>query len=302
MKNIVLIFSIFILSILLVGTAYILKNKEICCDYELCIHLTDLCNPENEEEEGTVLISDKGIPITLENLDSGESVKTGTEIRGSVAGNWYWEGVFPVLVIDREGNQLATLMAQAQTDTYTSDIISFAFPLDVEVEEDSVVILKFEKSNPSSLEENDDYAQMSITIQPDNEDEVNTQKVKIFFPNDTINSEMLDCSLVFPVTREIPETLAVGRASINELLEGPTEEEIEEGYFTNIPEGVEILSITVEEGVATIDFNSLLEEGVGGSCRVNSIRAQIEETLKQFSTVDSVVISIDGRTEDILQP
>jgi len=35
---------------------------------------------------------------------------------------------------------------------------------------------------------------------------------------------------------------------------------------------------------------------------VTAIRAQITETLKQFPTVENVVISIDGRTEDILQP
>jgi len=35
---------------------------------------------------------------------------------------------------------------------------------------------------------------------------------------------------------------------------------------------------------------------------VAAIRAQIRETLKQFPTVDEVIISIDGRTEDILQP
>ena len=33
-----------------------------------------------------------------------------------------------------------------------------------------------------------------------------------------------------------------------------------------------------------------------------AIRVQITETLEQFPTVDSVIISIDGRTEDILQP
>jgi hypothetical protein len=35
---------------------------------------------------------------------------------------------------------------------------------------------------------------------------------------------------------------------------------------------------------------------------VAAISAQIRETLKQFSTVKGVIISIDGRTEDILQP
>ena len=63
-----------------------------------------------------------------------------------------------------------------------------------------------------------------------------------------------------------------------------------------------IQGLTIENGVAKVDFSEQLEFQVGGSCRVAAIRAQITDTLKQFPTVDSVVISIDGRTEDVLQP
>jgi len=45
-----------------------------------------------------------------------------------------------------------------------------------------------------------------------------------------------------------------------------------------------------------------LEFQVGGSCRVSAIRAEIIQTLKQFSTIKEVIISINNRTEDILQP
>ena len=51
-----------------------------------------------------------------------------------------------------------------------------------------------------------------------------------------------------------------------------------------------------------VDFDAQLEEGMGGSCRVSAVRAQITETLLQFSEARNVVISVDGRIEDILQP
>jgi spore germination protein GerM len=54
--------------------------------------------------------------------------------------------------------------------------------------------------------------------------------------------------------------------------------------------------------VARVDFDEQLNYQVGGSCRVMAIRAQIEQTLKQFSTVDSVIISVNGQTEGILEP
>ena len=63
-----------------------------------------------------------------------------------------------------------------------------------------------------------------------------------------------------------------------------------------------IQSLTVEDGVAKIDFDEQMEFQMGGSCRVAAIWAQITETLKQFPTIDSVEVSINGRTEDILQP
>ena len=49
------------------------------------------------------------------------------------------------------------------------------------------------------------------------------------------------------------------------------------------------------------DFNNLTESG-GGSCSMASRYAQIENTLKQFPTVSSVKLSINGRTGDIFQP
>jgi len=127
-------------------------------------------------------------------------------------------------------------------------------------------------------------------------------KVKVFFSSTKLNEDMIDCSLVFPVTREIEETVAVARTSLLELFKGTTTQEEELGYFSNINEDVEIKSLSIKEGVAYVDLNSKLQEGVGGSCKVMAIRAQISETLKQFPTIESVVISIDGQTEDILQP
>ncbi len=126
--------------------------------------------------------------------------------------------------------------------------------------------------------------------------------VKVFFGNSIFDPEVLDCQKNFAVERTIPKTLAVARAALEQLLAGPTDAEKVEGYFTSINQGVKIQSLTIEDGVARVDFDEQLEFQVGGSCRVAAIASQIRETLKQFSTVTDVVISINGRTEDILQP
>ena len=125
--------------------------------------------------------------------------------------------------------------------------------------------------------------------------------VKVFFNNDRLDPEF-SCNKVFPVEREILKTEAVARAALQELLKGPTAAEKEAGFFTSIKPGVKIQKLSVEEGLAKVDFNEQLEFQVGGSCWVSAIRAQITEILKQFPTVNQVIISINGRTEDILQP
>lgn len=299
MKNIVLILSILILSIFLVGTAYIFKNKNICCKYELCEQLTGMCSEDEEVNEEEVL-SEKGNKLVLENLKDGDTVDEDFEVKGKVSGEWFFEGTFPVRVLTENEEIIKSLSATTDDDWMTSDLVSFSFKLDTNLEKESVVVIRFEKANPSGIGENDDYAQVTITIKPI--EKVETMKVKVFFPNSKLDPEMLDCSIVYPVTREIEKTVAVGRASLNELFKGTTDAEEEDGYFSNINEGVEIQSLSIKEGVAYVDLNDKLQEEVGGSCKVTSIRAQISETLKQFSTVDSVVISIDGETEDILQP
>ncbi|MFA5413420.1 MAG: GerMN domain-containing protein [Patescibacteria group bacterium] len=129
-----------------------------------------------------------------------------------------------------------------------------------------------------------------------------TMTVKVFFGNSIFDPEVLDCQKNFAVERIIPKTEAVGRAALEQLLAGPTDAEKTEGYFTSINPGVKVQSLVVAGGIANVDFDEQLEFQVGGSCRVAAIASQIRETLKQFPTVTDVIISINGRTEDILQP
>lgn len=131
---------------------------------------------------------------------------------------------------------------------------------------------------------------------------VESISVKVFFSNDKKDPEALDCANVYSVDRRIPKTEAVARLALTELLNGPYSFEREEGYLTNINQGVKIQSLTIENEIARVDFDKTLDQAVGGSCRVAAIRAQISKTLEQFSTVKQIIISINGRTEDILQP
>lgn len=111
-----------------------------------------------------------------------------------------------------------------------------------------------------------------------------------------------DCVTTKMFPRTIVKTQSVGLVGLYELLKGPTQSEKAQGANALIPEETKLNSLRLSGTTAYADFNYALDAGVGGSCRVQAIRAEIENTLKQFPTIKDVVISINGRTEDILQP
>ncbi|MBP9771156.1 GerMN domain-containing protein [Candidatus Gracilibacteria bacterium] len=139
--------------------------------------------------------------------------------------------------------------------------------------------------------------------QPSKETSVSTMIVKVYFNNPEIDPNWdFECSNVLAVERTIPKTESVAAAALTELLKGPTDAEKAKGYVSNINADVKIQGITIKDSVAKVDFNDQLQYQAGGSCKTSAIIAQITQTLKQFSSVKEVVISINGQTEDILQP
>lgn len=124
-----------------------------------------------------------------------------------------------------------------------------------------------------------------------------TRRLLVYFPKESENNVTF-----VAVSRDVSATPAVGRAAIEELLKGPTSEERARGLYTPIPEGTRLLSLKIVDGTAYADFDKQLEYRMGGSVRVMAVRRSIELTLKQFSTVQRVVISVEGKTEGVLQP
>ncbi len=138
-----------------------------------------------------------------------------------------------------------------------------------------------------------------MLVEPSLEDQVEPETIsfKVYFLRVDEGEEKIE-----PVERQVSYTPAVARAAIEELLKGPLDEEKETGYSTAINEDSQLQSIEIEGGLARVDFNQRLDEEVAGSARVMAIRSQIEKTLLQFESIDEVIVSVDGRTGDILQP
>ena len=147
-----------------------------------------------------------------------------------------------------------------------------------------------------------DGAELDKVIIPVVFGEVETTNVKVFFGDRNIDPGTLNCDKAYSQDRRKPKTTGVAKAALEQLLAGPTINEGDKGIFTSINQGTKLKSLKIETGTALADFDEMLGLNVAGSCRVMAIRAEIEQTLKQFSTIKNVVISINGKSEDILQP
>lgn len=226
---------------------------------------------------------------------SGAEITSPLEITGEARGTWFFEASFPIRLTDENGKVLGSAVAMAQGDWMTEEFVPFKATLVFDPKTARAGKIILDKDNPSDMRELDASLEMPVSFPQEN-----MMAVKIFFGN-TIGGGG-ECSAMYPLERRISKTQAVARAAIEQLLAGPSSTEKEEDYFTSINEGVKLLDINIRSGTASVDFDEQLEKAVGGSCRVAAIRSQINNTLKQFPTIKQVVISINGRTEDILQP
>jgi len=235
--------------------------------------------------------------IKVEMPISGSTVSSPFEIQGEARGNWYFEADFPIKLYDDQGNLLASSVASAQGDWMTENFVPFKATISYTLLEAADGFLVLEKDNPSGLAENYDELKIPVRLSAS----ADQATVKVFFSNSNLGSD-IDCSQVYSVDRQIEQTPAIARAALEELFKGVNDEEYNQGYRSNLNQGIKIQGLVVDNGTARVDFSSELDYNVGGSCMVAAISAQISQTLKQFPTVNEVEISIDGRTEDILQP
>jgi len=242
-------------------------------------------------------LSNEGIRVTFPKPN--EFISSPLKIGGIVNGNGWtgFEGqVGTVKLFDASNKELALGILTA-TEDWMQFPTNFETTLFFDYPADGTGRLVFYNENASGDLERDRTFSIPIKLTKSSSEKT-VFNIYFGYPHDLEQS----CELVFPFKREVMKTSAVAKAAIEELLKGPSASEVHAGYITSINSGVKLQNLVIEDGIAKVDFNKRLEEGVAGSCRVLAIRSEIERTLKQFSTVKSVIISVNGETEQILQP
>lgn len=119
---------------------------------------------------------------------------------------------------------------------------------------------------------------------------------------DRDSSGALSCSKagLVPVSRAVASTSAIVSDTLELLLSGNiSNKEREAGLSTGFPlSGVTLQQVAVENATATIAIRDPEHKTSGGACRASLLRLQVEETVRQFSSIKNVVIT----PEDAFQP
>jgi len=94
-----------------------------------------------------------------------QAIASPLKISGKARGTWFFEGDFPVILVDWDGRIIAESIAQAKSDWMTQDFVEFEATLEFEKPDTQVSnrgALILQKDNPSGLPQNDDALEIPI--------------------------------------------------------------------------------------------------------------------------------------------
>lgn len=186
----------------------------------------------------------------------------------------------------------------------------------------SLIILLFKTKVGSVIESNNKIVITNISASENN---------SALFKSDSDIDKKINLDKPAPVEEEVPEikrkerlffikvdddgeitlesvfkNIYVGKTpltkSIERLLIGPDTQDINRGLLTLIPDEAELLSISIKDKVAYINFNEMFRFNPLG---VEGYIAQIKQvvyTATEYETVNSVQILIDGAIQEYLGP
>lgn len=102
------------------------------------------------------------------------------------------------------------------------------------------------------------------------------------------------------VIKEFPKNSSPLTTAINNLLSGPSADEVEKGYMSLIPEGTKLLGARVANKTATLNFSENFSFNRYGVQGYLGQLMQIVYTATSFSTIDNVQFLIEGQKLEYL--
>jgi len=103
--------------------------------------------------------------IVVDDPQLNQPVVSPLIIKGKARGSWFFEAVFPVKLLDSNGNLLAVGFAQAKGEWMIEDFVLFESTLQFTSPTSESGVLILEKDNPSGLPENFDQLIVPVLFQ-----------------------------------------------------------------------------------------------------------------------------------------
>lgn len=229
--------------------------------------------------------------IKVDNPQPNQEIQSPFIVKGKARGNWYFEAVFPVKLLDENGNVIVQTQARALNDWMTEDFVPFEAVLTFSVPEDQNGTLVLQKDNPSGLPKNDAEIRIPVALKATGQ----LRTVKLYYYNSNLDKDSsgnVMCSRqgLVAVERAIPITNTPIQDAIKLLISGNiTEEEKAQGITTEYPlQGFSLVAASLNNDVLTLTFDDPDSKTSGGSCRAGILWFQIEATAKQFSGIQQV--------------
>ena len=98
----------------------------------------------------------------------GDSIASPLEVLGTARGYWFFEGSFPIEVIDKNGKVIGRGVATAESSWMTEEFVPFSGTVNFTTETEAPFMpgkIIFKKDNPSGMPENDNSLEIPIFFQ-----------------------------------------------------------------------------------------------------------------------------------------
>lgn len=230
---------------------------------------------------------------------SGETVASPLTVSGQARGNWFFEGSFPLQVLDANGQEIGVGYATAEGEWMTEEFVPFTGTIQFATSTTPTGKIVFHKDNPSDMRQYDDKREVLVRFS-EVAAPTDTREVKLYFYNQNLDKDAsgnIICSEqgLVATSRTIPLSNTPIQDAVRELLKGPTTAERAGLPGTEFPlSGLRLAGASLSSGVLTLTFSDPEAKTVGGSCRANILTSQITATAMQFGGVTEVKFSPAG--------
>ncbi|MBU2545354.1 Gmad2 immunoglobulin-like domain-containing protein [Patescibacteria group bacterium] len=102
--------------------------------------------------------------IRIDNPRPNQEIQSPLAINGEARGYWFFEGDFPIELINSDGEIIVQGVATAKTEWMTEDFVQFETLLEFEKPENNRGTLILRKDNPSGLPENEDALEIPVVF------------------------------------------------------------------------------------------------------------------------------------------